>query len=96
MVVVAVKLALNLLDSPQSLKEKRTILKRLKERLKNRFNSSVAEVELQDIWNYASIGVSYVALDNLTAENFVGKLIDYIESDTSIEVYDKYVDFIVI
>ena len=40
----------------RSLKEKRMVLRRIKDRLK-KFNVAVSEVEHQDLWQRASIGV---------------------------------------
>ncbi len=43
-----------------SLKGKRTLLKRLTERLKQRFNVSVAEVEYQDLWQRSKLAIACV------------------------------------
>ena len=40
-----------------SLKEKRQIVRSLKDRLRKRFNVAVAEMEYQDVWQRAIIGV---------------------------------------
>ena len=40
-----------------SLKEKRMVVQRLKERLRNKFNVAVAELEHQDLWQRALLGV---------------------------------------
>jgi uncharacterized protein YlxP (DUF503 family) len=47
-----------------SLKAKRSVLNRIKERVKNRFNASVAEVDYQDLWQRAAIGVAVVGIEN--------------------------------
>jgi len=41
----------------RSLKEKRFVLSGLKQRLRGRFNVSVAEVEFQDLWQRAGLAV---------------------------------------
>lgn len=46
-----------------SLKEKRKQIKSLKERLKNRFNASVAEVSALDDWQRAVLGISMISND---------------------------------
>jgi len=51
-----------------SLKEKRKQIKSLKERLKNRFNASVAEVGLLDDWQRAVLGVSMISNDKVYLE----------------------------
>ncbi|MDR0362119.1 MAG: DUF503 domain-containing protein [Planctomycetota bacterium] len=52
-----------LIPVAHSLKEKRRPLKSLVEKLKNRFNVSVAEVDLHDLHQRAVIGVAAVAPD---------------------------------
>src|SRR5215470_7672673 len=44
-----------------SLKEKRMVLRSLKDRLRENFNVSVAEVEHQDLWQRATIGIVGIA-----------------------------------
>jgi len=46
-----------------SLKDKRSQVKSLKDRLSNRFNASVAEIEEQDNWQHAVIGVCMINND---------------------------------
>ena len=41
----------------RSLKDKRQVLRSLKDRLRRRFNVAVAELEHQDVWQRAVIGV---------------------------------------
>src|SRR5260370_252644 len=44
-----------------SLKDKRQIVRSLKDRLRRHFNVAVAELEYQDVWQRAIIGVSTLA-----------------------------------
>jgi hypothetical protein len=50
-----------LVPHSQSLKEKRSVLNRLKDRLENRLKIAVAEVEFQDLWQRGALGVALVA-----------------------------------
>ena len=43
-----------------SLKDKRRAIKGLKEKVKNRFNVSIAEVDQNDVWRTAILGVAAV------------------------------------
>ena len=52
----------------QSLKDKRQILKSLKDRLHDRFNVSVAETDHQDLWQRAEISCCVVATDRRHAD----------------------------
>jgi len=49
------------LPSVGSLKEKRMVLRSLKDRLREHFNISVAEVEHQDLWQRATLGIVGIA-----------------------------------
>lgn len=49
------------IPASQSLKEKRAVLRPLIEGIRNRFTVSVAEVEYQDLWQRARIGVAVVS-----------------------------------
>ena len=52
----------------QSLKDKRRIVKSLKDRLHQRFNVSAAEVDHQDVWQRAALACSVVTTDRRHAE----------------------------
>lgn len=62
MVVGIVRLELHL-PGAQSLKDKRQVVRSLKDRLRERVHASVAEVEHQDLWQRAAIGIVVVAAD---------------------------------
>ena len=67
--VVACIIAIELfIPMAHSLKEKRKQIKSLKERLKNRFNVSVAEVGALDDWQRAVLGVSMISNDKTYLE----------------------------
>jgi uncharacterized protein YlxP (DUF503 family) len=44
-----------------SLKEKRQVLLRVKDRLRNRFNVAVSELDHQDVWQRSTIGVTSIS-----------------------------------
>lgn len=56
------------LPASQSLKDKRQVLKSLKDRLHNRFNVSAAETDHQDLWQRAELTVCVVSGDRRHAE----------------------------
>ena len=56
------------LDNSHSLKDKRHVLKSLKERLRSRFNVSVAEIDYQDLWQRGLLAAVTVASDRAIAE----------------------------
>lgn len=52
----------------RSLKDKRQVLRSLEQRLRNRFNVSVAEVAHQDLWQRATLAVVAVNTDHAHLE----------------------------
>jgi uncharacterized protein YlxP (DUF503 family) len=51
----------------QSLKDKRMVVRRLKDRLRSKFNVAVAEVEHQELWQRARLSVVTVGTDEAYA-----------------------------
>ena len=49
------------IPSSVSLKDKRQVLRKVTTVVRNKFNVSIAEVEFQDLWQRAALGVSCVA-----------------------------------
>ena len=56
------------LGACQSLKEKRQIVKSLKDRLHRQFNVSVSETDHQDLWQRAELSAAVVTTDRRHAE----------------------------
>ncbi len=66
------------LPENQSLKEKRRIVKSIIARLRNQFNISVAEVEAQDLWQIAVLGIACVSNHNQHVSETLSRVIDFI------------------
>lgn len=62
--VLLIKLSLKI-PCAHSLKEKRSQIKSLKDRLKNRFNASVAEIDALDNWQRTVIGICLISNDKV-------------------------------
>ena len=77
-----------------SLKEKRSIIKKITERVRNRFPVSIAEVGDNDIWQSAQIGFSMVGNDRAYINSCMDKVIDYIESLYLAEIVDQQMEII--
>jgi hypothetical protein len=67
------------LEDVASLKEKRQILKSVLARLKNQFNVAAAEVDCQDVWQTAVIGLAAVGNDSAYLHGLLEKAVDWIE-----------------
>ena len=62
-----------------SLKGKRGILGSLCARVRNKFNVSIAEVDAQDSWQAATLGVTSVSNDPVVAGKMLASVLDFIE-----------------
>jgi uncharacterized protein YlxP (DUF503 family) len=64
------------LENSHSLKEKRHVVQSLKERLRNRFNVAVAEIDHQDLWQRAAVAAVTVSSDQVHAEKVLRSVED--------------------
>jgi len=64
-----------------SLKEKRMVVRSLKDRIRPRFNVSIAETDLQDVVRRAEITVALVADGRSRADSVLDRIDAYIERD---------------
>lgn len=61
-----------------SLKEKRMIVRSLKEKLRAKFNVSVSEVDNQDLWQLATVAVVTVGPDKRYVEEVLQNIINFV------------------
>ncbi|WP_434296410.1 DUF503 domain-containing protein [Clostridium sporogenes] len=71
-----------------SLKEKRMIVKSIVSKTKNKFNVSIAEVEMQDIHQSIVIGISCVSNSTKQADSIIQNVVNYIEGNTEAIVFN--------
>ena len=74
------RVALHLAEN-SSLKGKRMVVKSVAQRVRNRFNVAVAEVDTQDAWRVATLGIVCVSDDRRHSNEMLSKVIDFIESE---------------
>jgi uncharacterized protein len=67
------------LENSHSLKDKRHVVASLKQRLRNKFNVAVAEIDHQDLWQRAAVAAVTVSSDYAHAE----KLLRSVEEEAS-------------
>jgi uncharacterized protein len=82
------------LPDVDSLKGKRHVLKGLKEKVRARFEVSIAEVDYQDSWQRATLAVAYVSADGRHANEVVSKAMDYIEDNVEGRVIETFVEIL--
>ncbi len=74
------------LSEPQSLKDKRRIIKSLTERLKNKFNMAVAETGRLDSWNNCELGLACLSNEAGHADSMMASAINFIENQGTVEL----------
>jgi uncharacterized protein YlxP (DUF503 family) len=91
LIIGTCRVSLHIPDSG-SLKAKRFVLRRLKDRVRNKFNVSVAEVDDFDLWQRATVGIAVVANEGRFANQVISNVVGLIESDRNISVIDIQTD----
>jgi uncharacterized protein len=87
-IVGTLKIRLVLRES-HSLKDKRRVLKSLKDTLSNKFNISVAETDEQDVWQTAEIGVAAVGTDGSFVQSVLTNVVNYVRFFGGVELVDS-------
>jgi uncharacterized protein YlxP (DUF503 family) len=64
-----------------SLKAKRMVVKSVAQRVRNRFNVGIAEVDTQDVWEVATLGIVCISDDPRHANEMLSKVLAFIESE---------------
>ena len=77
-----------------SLKAKRQILLSLKDRLRNKFNLSVAEVGDQELWQKAVLGIACVANEGAYVNKVLDQAINLIRSVPTIELVRSKIELL--
>ena len=78
MIVGIVRIELHLPGS-SSLKDKRQVIRSLKERIRHRLQASVAEVDHQDLWQRAALGVAVVSADGRHVDEMLQQVRNLVE-----------------
>lgn len=93
MVVGVALVEIHIHDS-QSLKAKRGVVRSIVQRVRNRFNVSVAEVGGQDTWQRAVFGIASVGHDAVSVRGLLEQIVDFVEDLHLAEVTNSDVDIV--
>jgi uncharacterized protein YlxP (DUF503 family) len=74
------------IPSSSSLKDKRLVVKSIKDRIRNKFNVSIAEVDYQDKWQRAKLGIATVSNDLAAINQVFDEIFRIIESRSDGEI----------
>ena len=77
-----------------SIKDKRMVLNRVKDRIRNKFNVSIAETTNQHLWNLSGIGVAIVCNEQKYANQVLSKIVDHVEVIRDCEIADYSMEFL--
>lgn len=93
MVVGTLEIQLRL-DGSNSLKDKRRVLRSVMDRVRHEFNVTIAEVEDNELWGNATIGVACVSNSTVHAESVLQHVLDAFDdySSVSVESVAKSID----
>lgn len=83
-----------LIYDAQSLKEKRSVLKRVITRIQNEFNVSVSELDHQNLWQRTTIGLVTINSDKLIAEKTIQQTLAFIDSFPEMERADTLLEWL--
>lgn len=80
------------LPESASLKDKRGVIKSLKERIHNRFNVSVSEIDHGDLWQRSTLVMAIVSNAAKHADSVLAKTVNFIEQDRRVELLDYSIE----
>jgi uncharacterized protein YlxP (DUF503 family) len=85
------------IEAARSLKDKRQVVRSVKDRLRHTFNVSVAEIDATDLWQRATIGVVSIS----DSRDYLEGLMRNVERDAARtannaggEIVDSFLDFL--
>jgi len=76
-----------------SLKEKRAVLRKMKDRIRARFNVAIAELNHQDVWQRATLGVASVSDSQPLLDSVFQQVLAEAESILGDDVADHNIEF---
>lgn len=84
-------LHLRLLES-RSLKDKRRAIKSVKDKIRNKFNVSIAEIDRMDEWQWATLGVACVSNDARFTNSILSNIVEFINRTHMVELVDYEIE----
>lgn len=79
--------------APQSLKEKRVILRGLRDRIRAKFNVSIAELDGHNKWQVALAGFVMIGNDTAYIDSCLQNILSHIEQCGNIQLCDHRMEF---
>lgn len=93
MIVGTLKVEFFLPDN-RSLKGKRKIVKSMVDKVRHRFNVSIAEIGSNDNWQKIELGISFVGNDRRHIDSSLAKVLAYLDSLYLAQLMDSKIEII--
>jgi uncharacterized protein len=93
MVVGVLRLVVYVSDS-HSLKEKRGVVRKIKGRVRNDFNVSVAEIAGHDLWQKVELGICQVGTDEAYVDGALRAVVRFIDGLHVVELGEESIEFL--
>ncbi len=78
-----------------SLKGKRQVVKSITTQVGNKFNVAVAEVDDQDLWQLATLGICYISNNQRYTNEVLSKVVDFIVGGRfEVEILDDEIEIL--
>jgi uncharacterized protein YlxP (DUF503 family) len=77
-----------------SLKGKRSVLRRIKARVSEKFNVSIAECGDHDLWQRATLGISQVGTDQPFVDAALRQVVSFIDGMQVAELGEEQIEFL--
>ena len=75
-----------------SLKGKRQVTRSLIQRLRNKFNVSIAEIGNQDLWQRVELGMAVVCHNGAGADSIMEKIFAFVELENGVDIISSRVE----
>ncbi len=82
------------LDNNRSLKEKRRILKSLKDKIRNRFNVSICEIAYHEKWQMSALAIVCVGNSSRKINSNLSNILESIYKLNTVEVINSEIEII--
>ncbi len=93
MIIGILTLEISIFDA-RSLKDKRSVIKGLKDRLRNKYNVSVSEVGRNDNISIAILGIATVSNDSRFTQSSLSKVVDFVRKIPKLSLVDYSIELL--
>ena len=77
-----------------SLKEKRRVIKSVKDRVRNKFNVSIAEIDNLELHQLGTIGIVCISNSNRQVNSVLSKIVDFIDEMRIAEIRQYWIEMV--